>query len=333
MTQDLRLDELTQWVEETWSGAEITVASADASFRRYFRIHHQGKTMIAMDAPPEKEDIAPFLDVTNRLLTAGVHAPEILKQSLEKGFLILSDLGSTPYLDQLNTDSADALYSDAFQALLKIQTADTSALPRYNQELLQQEMQLMPEWFLSKHLGLSLTLEQQQLIQNSFDKLCDAILQQPQVFVHRDYHSRNLMITEQDNPGVIDYQDAVEGPITYDLASILRDCYIAWPNQQVEAWALLYRAQAVETGLMPSCDDQTFIRWFDLMGLQRHIKVLGIFARLYHRDGKENYLNDLPLTLSYVLEVGKKHSETKELVRLFEQFDIPAKIGTLEISA
>lgn len=333
MTQDLRLNELTLWVEVTWPGAEITIASADASFRRYFRIHHQGKTMIAMDAPPEKEDVKPFIDVTNRLLQAGVHAPKIIKQSLEKGFLVLSDLGSMLYLDKLNDELADSLYDDALRELVKIQKTDTSGLPNYNKALLQQEMQLMPDWFLSKHLCLSLSDVQQALIQQTFDDLTQAILEQPQVFVHRDYHSRNLMFTEQNNPGVIDYQDAVKGAITYDLVSILRDCYIAWPNHKVEKWALAYRDQAVKIGLMNETDDQTFIRWFDLMGLQRHIKVLGIFARLCHRDGKQNYLNDLPLTLDYVLTIGKKYPETQALVRLFEELNIPSSINMIEISA
>jgi len=333
MTQDIRLQELTQWIHKTWPEATLSVASADASFRRYFRIHNNDKTMIAMDAPPEKEDTTPFVDVTQRLLKAGVHAPEILKQSLKKGFLVLSDLGSTPYLDKLNDTTADELYGDALQALVKIQQASTSNLPVYNTKLLEQEMQLMPEWFLQTHLGFDIENHQQKIIQQTFDHLSSAIIKQPQVFVHRDYHSRNLMITTKNNPAIIDYQDAVLGAITYDLVSILRDCYIAWPNHKVEQWALNYRDKAVEAGLMESVDDKTFIKWFDLMGLQRHIKVLGIFARLCHRDGKENYLNDLPLTLSYVMAVGKKHPETQAFVDLFEQLDIPAKIGTVALSA
>ncbi len=333
MTQDIRLQELTQWIHKTWPEATLSVASADASFRRYFRIHNNDKTMIAMDAPPEKEDTTPFVDVTQRLLKAGVHAPEILKQSLKKGFLVLSDLGSTPYLDKLNDTTADELYGDALQALVKIQQASTSNLPVYNTKLLEQEMQLMPEWFLQTHLGFDIENHQQKIIQQTFDHLSSAIIKQPQVFVHRDYHSRNLMITTKNNPAIIDYQDAVLGAITYDLVSILRDCYIAWPNHKVEQWALNYRDKAVEAGLMESVDDKTFIKWFDLMGLQRHIKVLGIFARLCHRDGKESYLNDLPLTLSYVMAVGKKHPETQAFVDLFEQLDIPAKIGTVALSA
>jgi aminoglycoside/choline kinase family phosphotransferase len=255
-----------------------------------------------------------------------VHAPKILKQSLEQGFLVLSDLGSIPYLDQLNKDTANTLYNDAIQALIKIQHADTTNLPIYNADLLQIEMQLMPDWFLGTHLKLELNKNQQQTISDTFDALTKAVLEQPQVFVHRDYHSRNLMITTTDNPAIIDYQDAVLGAISYDLVSLLRDCYIQWPTNKVVQWALNYRDQAVDAGLIQAIDDQTFIRWFDLMGLQRHIKVLGIFARLYHRDGKENYLKDLPLTLDYVMQVGQQHPETMALITLFKQLEIAKKI-------
>ncbi len=326
MIQDLRLQQLTLWIKETWPEATLSVASADASFRRYFRIHYQDKTMIAMDAPPDKEDSRPFIDITQRLLNAGVHVPDIFKQSLDQGFLVLSDLGSTPYLDQLNEESADALYADAIDALIKIQQANSTDLPVYNADLLQTEMRLMPDWFLNTHLQLTLTEKQQQIVSNTFDALTTAVLEQPQAFVHRDYHSRNLMFSAKRNPGIIDYQDAVLGAISYDLVSLLRDCYIAWPNNKVEQWALAYRDQAVNAHIIDAVDDATFIRWFDLMGLQRHIKVLGIFARLYHRDGKENYLNDLPLTLEYVMQVGKKYPETEALISLFKQFDIAKKI-------
>ena len=326
MTQDPRLQQLTNWIKQTYPEATLSVASADASFRRYFRIHWQNETMIAMDAPPEKEDSSPFIDVTQRLLKAGVHAPEILKHSLEQGFMVLSDLGSTPYLDRLNKETADNLYADAITALIKIQQADTQGLPVYNADLLQQEMQLMPDWFLATHLQLGLDKSQQKIISDTFADLTSAVLEQPQAFVHRDYHSRNLMLTETDNPGIIDYQDAVLGAITYDLVSLLRDCYIAWSENKVEQWALAYRDQAVEAGVIGSVDNNIFMRWFDLMGLQRHIKVLGIFARLYHRDGKENYLNDLPQTVEYVMQVGKKYPETQALVQLFEELGIAKKI-------
>ncbi len=332
MKTDTRLEALKNWINNSlnWKEISIEVASADASFRRYFRIGYNNKTYIAMDAPPDKEDILPFIDITNRLLATGVHAPQIIANSKERGFLILEDLGSTPYQDQLK-DSANSLYADAMQALIKMQKADTAGLANYDDKLLTEEMQLMPEWFLEKHLEIKLTDEQKQIIKQCFNNLNKNILEQPKGFVHRDYHSRNLMVIDKNNPAIIDYQDAVYGSITYDLVSLLRDCYVYWPNTQVEHWALEYRDMAKQAGLLADIDDQTFIQWFDLMGLQRHIKVLGIFCRLWHRDGKEHYLNDLPLTLSYVLTVGAKHPEAQALVELFYSLDIPSKIGTVDI--
>lgn len=332
MTQDIRLAQLKQWIDTElhWHNTKIEIASADASFRRYFRLFYQGESYIAMDAPPEKEDILPFIDITQRLRKTGVHAPEIFAQSLSLGFLILEDLGSIPYQDQLQ-QSAESLYADALTALIQMQNAAVTDLPHYDKQRLNDEMQLMPEWFLSTHLNIKLTTAQQQIIQACFKQLIPEILQQPQGFVHRDYHCRNLMISTTNNPAIIDYQDAVYGAVTYDVVSLLRDCYIHWPNHQVEAWALAYRDKAVAAGVMPATDDQTFIRWFDLMGLQRHIKVLGIFCRLWHRDGKKHYLDDLPLTLSYVIYVAKKHPESRALGQLLQTLDIPARIGTLEI--
>ena len=352
MTQDHRLEKLTQWIHQDYPNATIEVASADASFRRYFRVSNfdnSDKTIIAMDAPPEQEDCAPFIDVTKRLRDANVHAPEIIKQDLEQGFLLLEDFGNTPYLDRLCPPTADKLYGDAIKALLKIQTADTQGLPEYDEVLLQQEMQLMPEWFLQKHLDITPTTEQQKIIDRTLAVITTSVLQQPQVFVHRDYHSRNLMILDKyhvaspknetasslkvggcasDNVGIIDYQDAVIGPVTYDLVSLLRDCYIRWSHEKVSKWALLdYKKQAEQAGLLSNVKDSTFIQWFDYMGLQRHIKVLGIFARLNHRDGKAHYLDDLPLTLEYVMEVGKKYPLTRPLVELFNEWEIPNKIG------
>ncbi len=328
MTTDLRLQQLTQWIHQDWPNATIEVASADASFRRYFRVTNDGITTIAMDAPPEQEDCTPFIDVTQRLRDASVHAPKIIRQDLKQGFLLLEDFGNTPYLDRLCPPTADKLYGDAIKALLKIQTADTQGLPEYDEALLQQEMQLMPDWFLQKHLDITPTTEQQKTIDRTLAVITTSVLQQPQVFVHRDYHSRNLMIVEDDNPGVIDYQDAVLGPITYDLVSLLRDCYIQWSHEKVSKWALVdYKQQAENAGLLSNVKSTTFIQWFDYMGLQRHIKVLGIFARLNHRDGKAHYLDDLPLTLDYVMEVANKYPLTRPLVDLFNEWDIPAKIG------
>lgn len=332
MPTDLRLQQLTDWVQSERPHANLQVASADASFRRYFRVTEGSNSWIAMDAPPEKETLEPFIDITERLIQASVNAPKIYQQSLEQGFLLLGDLGDTPYLSALNDKQADALYGDAFKALLQIQMADTSNLPVYDEALLQQEMNLMPEWFLSKHLGVSLSNQEQSDLQSVFELLIKTALDQPQVFVHRDYHSRNLMVTTSENPGVIDYQDAVLGPVCYDLVSLLRDCYIAWPVQQVRQWVTEYRVLAQQQGIIPEVDDKLFQQWFDWMGLQRHIKVLGIFARLNHRDGKAHYLNDLPLTLSYVMNVAANYPEMKPLVDIFQKYDIPKSIGTVEIS-
>ena len=342
MSKDIRLQNLTHWINQDLPNAKIEVASADASFRRYFRVTHNGISTIAMDAPPEQEDCAPFIDITQRLRKAGIHAPEIIRQDLSQGFLLLEDFGDTPYLDKLDLDklavdkrdktksnnrNADQLYGDALTALLKIQQADTQNLPEYDDKLLLSEMQLMPEWFLKTHLGITPTAEQQKIIDRTLTVISTLVLQQPQVFVHRDYHSRNLMVTAHDNPGIIDYQDAVLGPITYDLVSLLRDCYISWPNEKIAEWALNYKTQAEAAGLMDKVPDTTFIQWFDMMGLQRHIKVLGIFARLNHRDGKTNYLNDLPLTLHYVMQVGRKYSLVRPLIDLLNEWDVVEKIG------
>ena len=335
MCNDSRYTLLKHWITNDlgWQNADIQVASADASFRRYFRVLHNNTSTIAMDAPPDKEDTRPFVDITHRLLNAGVHAPEIIAEQTELGFLMLEDLGTTPYQDRLNPQSADQLYDDALQALLKLQKADTTGLPHYDGNLLYQEMALMPQWFLGTHLNIHLNTYQQNILEQCFQDIISNIEQQPTGFVHRDYHSRNLMFTPHNNPGIIDYQDAVKGPLSYDLVSLLRDCYIYWSDSQVTQWTLRYKKQASMAGVMPALSDDTFLKQFDLMGLQRHIKVLGIFARLKHRDNKPHYLNDLPLTLSYVLEIGKRHAETRPLVKLFTELKIADRIGTVEIPA
>lgn len=331
MNPDIRLQKLTEWVHTDWPTATIEVASADASFRRYFRIikseNHEKKTYIAMDAPPKQEDCTPFIDVTMRLRDANVHAPDIIKQDLSQGFLLLEDFGNTPYLNALNDSTADQLYADALKCLIKIQQANTDKLPEYDEALLIQEMQLMPEWFLQTHLKINPDNEQQKIIDRTLHAISTVVLQQPQVFVHRDYHSRNLMITANDNPGVIDYQDAVLGPVTYDLVSILRDCYIQWPIEKVRKWALAFKQDAVSAGLIDEVSDQTFSQWFDYMGMQRHLKVLGIFARLNHRDGKSDYLNDLPLTLEYFMNVANKYPLTRPLADLFKEWQIPETVN------
>lgn len=332
MTQDVRLEQLTQWVHSLpdWEHAILEPASADASFRRYFRARGTEGTAICMDAPPDKEDVTTFIDITHRLHQAGVHAPQLHAQNLLDGFLLLEDLGSTPYLSRLSAETVKDLYADALSTLMLLQQAEADNLPLYDDQRLRAEMDLMPQWFLKTHLGLSEHEIPYDLINNTFNALVDSALEQPSVFVHRDYHSRNLMLTPKHNPGVIDYQDAVLGPATYDLVSLLRDCYIVWPQQQVEWWVDCYRKEAILQGVIPPIDQPTFMQWFDLMGLQRHIKVLGIFARLYHRDGKEAYLQDLPLVLSYVLKIGARHSETHELAQWLLEVATP-HIGTVTI--
>ena len=332
MTQDVRLEQLTQWVHSLpdWEHAILEPASADASFRRYFRARGTEGTAICMDAPPDKEDVTTFIDITQRLHQAGVHAPQLHAQNLLDGFLLLEDLGSTPYLSRLSAETVKDLYADALSTLMLLQQAEADNLPLYDDQRLRAEMDLMPQWFLKTHLGLSEHEIPYDLINNTFNALVDSALEQPSVFVHRDYHSRNLMLTPKYNPGVIDYQDAVLGPATYDLVSLLRDCYIVWPQQQVEWWVDCYRKEAILQGVIPPIDQPTFMQWFDLMGVQRHIKVLGIFARLYHRDGKEAYLQDLPLVLSYVLKIGARHSETHELAQWLLEVATP-HIGTVTI--
>jgi aminoglycoside/choline kinase family phosphotransferase len=299
--------------------ATLESASADASFRSYWRSQSGGRTWIVMDAPPDREDIRPWLDIAGRLAGAGLHAPEIRAADPEQGFVLMSDLGGRLYLPELDESSADALYGDALDALLRMQAdVDASDLPPYDEQRLVNEMELLPEWFLQRHLGFTPDCGQWDVIELAFRALADNALQQEQVFVHRDYHSRNLLVCPEHNPGILDFQDAVRGPVTYDLVSLLRDCYIEWPEERVFAWAEAYRLRLVGAGLT-RVDAATFRRGFDLMGLQRHIKVLGIFCRLWYRDGKAGYLRDLPLVWSYTRRVGLRHPETAPLIALLEQ--------------
>ena len=313
-----RLAQLQQWLdgiaENTYS--DLRPASADASFRQYFRVtnKHDNKTYIVMDAPPDKEDCHPFVLVTDLIRGVGVNAPDIIAIDVKQGFLLLDDLGDSPYLKHLDEDTVDGLYMDAIDALIKMQTID-GILPTYDKDLLQTELNLFETWYLNCHLNTQLDQDQKSILQSIFDLLIKNAEEQPQVFVHRDYHSRNLMITNENNPGVIDYQDAVIGPITYDLASLFKDCYIEWPREKVEHWLDLYLARLTPARFI---EKEKLIRWFDLMGVQRHLKVLGIFARLNHRDGKAQYLNDLPLTLKYILETCNYYSELQPLKQLLE---------------
>ena len=314
-----RLTQLQQWLdslsENTYTNLEP--ASADASFRQYFRVTNdkKNKTYIVMDAPPEKEDCRPFLQVTELIRNAGVNAPGIIAMDMKQGFILLEDLGSKPYLEHLDKSSADNLYVDAIKALIKMQAID-AILPSYDEQHLQSEMDLFETWYLNRHLDIKLDETQKKILSSTFDLLIQSAIEQPQVFVHRDYHSRNLMITDENNPGVIDYQDAVIGPITYDLVSLFKDCYIEWPREKVELWLDLYLARITPARLI---DKDTLLRWFDLMGVQRHLKVLGIFARLNYRDGKSQYLDDLPLTLKYILDTCELYEELQPLKQLLKE--------------
>jgi len=310
-----RLEQLKHWLDTELDFSEYTMrpASADASFRRYFRVLHEGASYVVMDAPPEKEDSRPFIEISRMLSDLGLNVPEVIDENLEQGFLLLTDLGSTPYLDVLDEATVERLYGDALGALATLQACapDNASLPAYDRTLLLNEMELSREWLIGKHLGLSPDTAQTGLIDAAFTLLAETALQQPRVCVHRDYHSRNLMQTGVNNPGILDFQDAVVGPVTYDLVSLLRDCYVDWPRARVEDWALGYLDLALQSGILRAEQDdpRQFLRWFDLMGMQRHLKAAGIFARLNHRDGKDGYLRDIPRTLGYVVEVAARYDE------------------------
>lgn len=337
--RDLRLEQLEQWLAGLFGARDFTVApaSADASFRRYFRVSRQGHTWIAMDAPPGKEDMGPYIRVAAMLVDVGVNAPKVLHRDEVQGFLLNTDLGSRTYLADLDAGAdAEHLYRDAIESLVAIQARagqHAKTLPAYDDALLRREMGLFPEWFCSKHLGLQLSENEVVGLASTFDTLVTEVLAQPKVFVHRDYHSRNLMVTdgvshEQGghgaNPGILDFQDAVLGPVTYDLVSLLRDSYVAWPIERVHAWIKHFRDSAQRSGVDVGTNPAQFQRWFDLMGVQRQLKVLGIFARLYHRDGKAGYLKDLPRTLSYVRQVTKNYRDLDFLTSFIEQRIVPA---------
>jgi N-acetylmuramate 1-kinase len=319
-----RTELLQQWLNSVLAGQSfhLTTASADASFRRYFRVHLPQQTLIAMDAPPPQEDCRPFVQVAELLLAAGLNVPKIFAQDVTQGFLLLSDLGDSTYLSALNADNATTLYRDANQALIKMQRASQpNILPVYDEALLNREMQLFPDWYIAQHLKASLDDKQQAVLQQTFATLNRNILAQAQVYVHRDYHSRNLMICTGDlgaNPGVLDFQDAVYGPITYDLVSLFKDAYIEWEEEQILDWSIRYWQDARQAGLPVPADFGDFYRDFEWMGAQRHIKVLGIFARLYHRDGKDGYLKDMPLVMHYLRKVCDRYIELKPMLRLLD---------------
>ena len=307
-----REQQLLNWLRNALNDAEIKrieAASSDASFRRYYRLRSRGSAFIVMDAPPAQEDINPWLEVNRRLRAVSLSAPEVLAHNRQDGFVLMGDLGTVNYLDALNADSADLLYRDALNALYGMQLRiRPSGLPVYDEGRLQAELDLFPEWFLGRHLGIVPSASERLILKRMFQKLVSSASEQPQVFVHRDYHSRNLMQLANGNPGILDFQDAVKGPVTYDLVSLLRDCYIEWPQAQVMGYVNQYRDRLAKAGLIED-RELRFKRWFDWMGLQRHLKVLGIFCRLHYRDGKSQYLKDLPLTLKYVLDVAAGNRE------------------------
>ncbi len=315
-----RLQALQDWAARQLGGESIDIApaSADASFRRYFRVTAKGRDYIVMDAPPAHEDCRPFIAVARLFGDAGVHVPQVLAQDLDQGFLLLTDLGNTTYLSALNESTARELYLASNDALIRIQQASRpGVLPEYDRALLTRELMLFPEWYVAKHLGAAMNDQQQAILDTVFERILANNLAQPQVYVHRDWHSRNLMVSDP-NPGILDFQDAVYGPITYDLASIYRDAYIQWDEEQQLDWVIRYWEKARAARLPVREDFGEFWRDFEWMGAQRHIKVLGIFARLYHRDGKDGYLKDMPLVMHYLRKVCERYDELKPMLFLLD---------------
>jgi aminoglycoside/choline kinase family phosphotransferase len=320
-----RMQSLKAWLQQQGLPADsLRPASEDASFRRYFRLDGPGgETRIVMDAPPDREPLDAFIDIDRRLRKAGLSAPAIHAVDAARGFLLMEDLGDEPYLDALDENTADALYGDALQALQVMQTrVERENLPPYDEALLRREMALFHDWFLQRWLGLRLSADQQRLWWTSLDLLVTSALQQPRVFVHRDYHSRNLMRLQprpgRPNPGLLDFQDAVQGPVTYDLVSLLRDCYIDWPLALQRRWLFGFLRQAQH---LEGVDEDRFLQWFDRMGAQRHLKAIGIFARLHLRDGKPGYLRDIPRTLAYLVMEARQCPELEELLDSLELED------------
>ena len=320
---DIRLELLQEWLAARLGSDSFSLspASEDASFRRYFRISSGLRSCIAMDAPPEREDCRPFVRVAVLMRAAGVHVPEILAQDLERGFLLLTDLGTTSYLQALDATNADELFRDAIDALIKLQLASRpDVLPPYDEALLRREIDLFPQWYLTRHLGMTLTADEREVLAGAAALVLANNLAQPAVYVHRDYMPRNLMVTEP-NPGVLDFQDAVFGPITYDVMSLFKDAFVSWEEERVLDWTARYWEKASRAGLPVSADFGTFYRDFEWMGLQRHLKVLGIFARIRHRDGKPGYVEDAPRFLGYVRAVCERYAPLAPLLALLDRIE------------
>jgi len=333
-----RIKQIKSWLQDelNFEDFDLVSASSDASFRRYFRVlplsqsallSNGDKTLIVMDAPPPQENCLPFIRIAGYLEAMGINAPRVIEADAEQGFLLLTDLGSTLYLDSLEADRARAgeLYGDALRALAMMQargTAYQSQLPPYDDPFLRFELSLFHDWLCGTHLGMAFDATEEAEWQSLCDVLVGSALDQPQVFVHRDYHSRNLMVTSDRNPGVLDFQDAMEGPLTYDLVSLLKDCYIQWPADQVLQWAGSYYGM-LDPSVQRAISEPDFVRAFELMGVQRHLKAAGIFCRLNHRDGKPGYLADIPRTLSYIVDLSPRYNELGFLVRLIEERCLP----------
>jgi len=318
-----RQQQLRQWVEAQL-GAAVSAfepASQDASFRRYFRVRADGTSFVVMDAPPECEDCRPFVRVAALMADAGVHVPRVIAHDYERGFLLLSDLGTTSYLQALNEDTADGLFRDAVNALVRWQLASRpDMLPPYDAALLTRELELFPEWYVQHHRGITLSAVQRRTLDDLFAQIVAGNLAQPRVYVHRDYMPRNLMVCDP-NPGVLDFQDAVFGPITYDVVSLFRDAFISWDEERIIDWTARYWEQARHAGLPVVRDFDAFYQDFEWMGVQRHLKVLGIFARLHYRDGKRGYLEDTPRFIGYLRAAAARYNALDPLLALLDEIE------------
>jgi aminoglycoside/choline kinase family phosphotransferase len=330
--QDSRISELRQWLDGLggFDLASLRPASGDASFRRYFRLNRGAVTFVVMDAPPGKEDCGPFMRIAGFLQQMGLHGPRVLEADTDKGFLLLTDLGSRQYLSELqdNPERAVELYGDAFRALATLQTegADLKRqLPPYDEKLLRSELSLFHDWLCNRHLGIGFDQAEMRDWERCCDLLVANALSQPSVFVHRDYHSRNLMVVDDNNPGILDFQDAVEGPLTYDLVSLLKDCYISWPADRVRDWAGTFHRMAPSARALARSE---FMRCFELTGVQRQLKAAGIFARLNHRDGKPAYMLDVPRTLNYILDIAPRYPELHFISQLIATRMLPQLAGS-----
>ncbi len=322
-SKDSRLQSLLDWLQNDLDLVikSIQPASSDASFRRYFRVRIKDNSFIVMDAPPPQEDVRPFIKIAKLFAQTGINVPEVYESHIELGFLLLSDLGNRVYLHQLNSDNVAQLYDAALDSLVKLQQGinpDVAELPVYDQALLHRELELFKQWFLCELLELQLSADNHKTLDTTWQYLIQSALEQPQVCVHRDYHSRNLMFTDHNNPGILDFQDAMIGPISYDFVSLVRDCYISWPEQQVQQWSENYQQQLEQNTLLAQTKPEIFKRWVDWMGMQRHLKAIGIFSRLKIRDGKSAYLADIPRTLAYVHHVTRQYPQFAEFMDFLE---------------